>query len=99
MLLRPKHITLSALQRFRLGACAVLCVCLLASCSLEPADDTPTDSKPTASADRLLILCEGLWGMNNASLSLLDHGVLTNTGSDSRIRASDSATRLTTFCR
>jgi hypothetical protein len=44
----------------------------------EPADDKPTDSKPSASADRLLILCEGLWGMNNASLSLLDHGVLTN---------------------
>ena len=78
MLLRSKHITLSALQRFRLGTCAVLCVWLLASCSLEPADDTPTDSKPTANADRLLILCEGLWGMNNASLSLLDHGVLTN---------------------
>lgn len=78
MLLRPKHITLSALQRFWLGACAVLCVWLLAACSLEPADEKPTDSKPTANADRLLILCEGLWGMNNASLSLLDHGVLTN---------------------
>ena len=78
MFLRPKHITLSALQRFWLGACAVLCVWLLASCSLEPADDKPIGGKPTANADRLLILCEGLWGMNNASLSLLDHGVLTN---------------------
>ena len=55
-----------------------LCAALLAACSLEPADDTPTKGEPTANDDRLLILCEGLWGMNNASLSLLDHGVLTN---------------------
>lgn len=57
--------------------CALFAV-LLAACSLEPADDTPTKGEPTASSDRLLILCEGLWGMNNASISLLDHGVLTN---------------------
>ena len=55
-----------------------LCAALLAACSLEPADDTPTKGEPTANDDRLLILCEGLWGMNNASISLLDHGVLTN---------------------
>ena len=43
-----------------------LCAALLAACSLEPADDTPTKGEPTANDDRLLILCEGLWGMNNA---------------------------------
>ena len=61
-----------------LCALCLLFSALLAACSLEPADDTPTKGEPTANDDRLLILCEGLWGMNNASLSLLDHGVLTN---------------------
>lgn len=55
---------------------AFLCF-LLASCQLQPSDYTPND-EPTASSDRLLVLCEGLWGMNNSSISLLDHGVLTN---------------------
>lgn len=50
---------------------------LLAACSLEPADYTNT-TEPTADSDRLIILCEGLWGMDNASLALLDHGVLTS---------------------
>lgn len=49
----------------------------LASCSLDPAD-YPTPSEPTASSDSLIILCEGLWGMDNSSLALLDHGVLTS---------------------
>ena len=61
-----------------LCALCLLFSALLAACSLEPADDTPTKGEPTANDDRLLILCEGLWGMNNASISLLDHGVLTN---------------------
>ena len=58
----------------------LLCSCLLwllAACSLEPAS-YPTPSEPTADSDRLIILCEGLWGMDNSSLALLDHGVLTS---------------------
>ena len=50
---------------------------LLASCSLQPAD-YPTPDEPTADSDRLIVVCEGLWGMDNSSLSLIDHGVLTN---------------------
>lgn len=50
---------------------------LLTACSLEPAS-YPTPSEPTADSDRIIILCEGLWGMDNSSLALLDHGVLTN---------------------
>ena len=50
---------------------------LLASCSLEPADYN-TGDVPTASSDSLIIMCEGLWGMDNSSLSLLDHGTITD---------------------
>ena len=49
----------------------------LVSCAIEPADYSGGDA-PTASSDRLIILCEGLWGMDNSSLSLLDHGTLTD---------------------
>ncbi len=70
----------------RLGRSAVRTLCalaagllLLASCTLQPADYTDDDTPvPTASSDSLIILCEGLWGMDNSSLSLLDHGTLTN---------------------
>lgn len=33
---------------------------------------------PTAEQDNLIIVCEGLWGMDNASLSYLDGGNLVN---------------------
>ena len=55
----------------------LLTVSLLTACSLEPAD-YPTPSEPKADSDRLIVLCEGLWGMDNSSLSLIDNGVLTN---------------------
>ena len=57
--------------------CTLMTLLLLASCSLQPAD-YPTPDEPTADSDRLIVLCEGLWGMDNSSLSLIDHGVLTN---------------------
>ncbi len=60
----------------KLSVCQII-IWLLAACSLEPAD-YPTPTEPTADSDRLIILCEGLWGMDNSSLSLLNHGVLTN---------------------
>ena len=50
---------------------------LLASCAMEPADNS-TDTTPTASDDRLLVLCEGIWGMDNSSISLIDGGTVTN---------------------
>ena len=51
--------------------------CLFVSCSMDPADDTdmPTES---SSGDRLLVLCEGLWGLDNSTISYVDNGVLTN---------------------
>lgn len=55
----------------------LLTVSLLTACSLQPAD-YPTPSEPKADSDRLIVLCEGLWGMDNSSLSLIDNGVLTN---------------------
>ena len=55
----------------------LLTVLLLTACSLQPAD-YPTPSEPKADSDRLIVLCEGLWGMDNSSLSLIDNGVLTN---------------------
>ena len=58
---------------------SLLTAALLASCTLQPADYSgDDDTVPTASSDSLIILCEGLWGMDNSSLSLLDHGTLTN---------------------
>ena len=56
----------------------LLALCLLlSSCTLEPADNVlPTD--PSKSTDKLIVLCEGLWGMNNSVLAYLDNGTLTN---------------------
>lgn len=54
-----------------------LCSLLMASCSLEPADYGQPD-KPTAEGDSLIILCEGLWGMDNSTLSLFDYGAITD---------------------
>ena len=74
-----KSISLPSPLRGR-GIVRTLCalgVGLLSSCSLEPADYTD-HSKPTTDYDRLIVLCEGLWGMDNSSLSLLDHGVQTD---------------------
>ena len=49
------------------------------SCSLSPADYSGYDNRqPTADGDSLIVMCEGLWGMDNSTLALLDHGVLTN---------------------
>ena len=52
-------------------------VLLMAACSLEPAD-VAQPAQPTESADRLIVLCEGLWGMDNSTISYIDSGVLTN---------------------
>lgn len=50
---------------------------LLASCSLEPADYAD-DTPPTADTDSLVVLCEGLWGMDNSTLALLHGGTMTS---------------------
>lgn len=52
-------------------------VCVLGACSLEP-DDGTTQPSPTQTDDRLLVLCEGLWGLDNSCITLIDHGTLTN---------------------
>lgn len=57
---------------------SILCTLVfMASCSLEPAD-VVQPSAPTESGDRLIVLCEGLWGMDNSTISFIDHGTLTN---------------------
>lgn len=60
------------------GLMACIAATLLAACSMEPADWQETTG-PTQTADRLLVLCEGLWGMDNSTLSLLDNGTVTNS--------------------
>ena len=50
---------------------------LLASCSMESAE-YGHDDEPTRSADRLLVLCEGLWGMDNSCIALVDSGRVTD---------------------
>lgn len=63
-------------KRFLISLFTVI-ACLFVSCSMDPADDTdmPTES---GSGDRLLVLCEGLWGLDNSTISYVDNGVLTN---------------------
>lgn len=50
---------------------------LLAACDMEPAEEAAAPV-PTKSSDRLIIVCEGLWGMDNATMSYLNEGVMTN---------------------
>lgn len=63
-------------KRFLISIFTVI-ACLFVSCLMDPADDTemPTES---SSGDRLLVLCEGLWGLDNSTISYVDNGVLTN---------------------
>lgn len=60
-----------------LNAIAIVLTMMFAGCRMEVNDEVAV-SHPTASDDRLLVLCEGLWGMDNSTISLIDHGVLTN---------------------
>lgn len=60
-----------------LYAIAIVLTTMLSGCRMEVNDEVAV-SHPTASDDRLLVLCEGLWGMDNSTISLIDHGVLTN---------------------
>lgn len=68
----PRHFR----QRLRVW-CALTASLLIASCTLQPADYGEGDG-PTADGDRLIVLCEGLWGMDNSTLALIDHGQLTS---------------------
>lgn len=62
-------------QKHLFGLMAALV--LLCACSGE--SDTPPSPTPSVrSADRLLVVCEGLWGMDNSSISLLDSTGVTN---------------------
>lgn len=62
---------------FLVSIFTAVAVCLFASCSLEPADDVPVPGD-TESKDKLLVLCEGLWGLDNSTISYVENGVLTN---------------------
>ena len=60
----------------RLALKCLLCL-MVAACSMEPANDMlPTD--PKKSSDKLIILCEGLWGMDNSVMAYLENGVVTD---------------------
>ena len=50
---------------------------MLSACSLEPADNISVET-PTKTSDKLLVLCEGLWGLDNSTISLIDNGEVTN---------------------
>ena len=56
---------------------ALAVACMFASCTLEPADDADVPSD-TVSNDKLLVLCEGLWGMDNSTISYFSNGTLIN---------------------
>lgn len=50
---------------------------MLSACSLEPADNMPLET-PTKTSDKLFVLCEGLWGLDNSTISFIDNGEVTN---------------------
>lgn len=64
-------------MRIRLYIYIISIVALLSACSLEPADNIPVET-PTKTSDKLLVLCEGLWGLDNSTISLIDNGEVTN---------------------
>lgn len=55
----------------------MLTATLLAACSLEPAD-SELPVAPTQTDDRIVVLCQGLWGLDNSTLSYIDGGTVTN---------------------
>ena len=57
--------------------CMAAVAMVLASCSLEPADDAVQPGDGHVS-DRLLVLCEGLWGMDNSTISYFDGKTIVN---------------------
>lgn len=65
--------------RALLGAVGALLTGVLAGCTMDPSDDGPTIVvPPTGEEDKLIIVCEGLWGMDNSCLAYIDGGVLTD---------------------
>ena len=64
-------------HRGRWGICIVMLVILFSGCRMEVNDEVVI-STPTKTEDKLLILCEGLWGMDNSCISYLDQGTLVN---------------------
>lgn len=64
-------------HRGRWVICLVMLVILLSGCRMEVNDEVVI-STPTKTEDKLLILCEGLWGMDNSCISYLDQGTLVN---------------------
>lgn len=64
-------------HRGRWGIYLVMLVILLSGCRMEVNDEVVI-STPTKTEDKLLILCEGLWGMDNSCISYLDQGTLVN---------------------
>lgn len=64
-------------HRGRWGICLVMLVILFSGCRMEVNDEVVISS-PTKTEDKLLILCEGLWGMDNSCISYLDQGTLVN---------------------
>ena len=64
-------------HRGRWGICLVMLVILFSGCRMEVNDEVVI-STPAKTEDKLLILCEGLWGMDNSCISYLDQGTLVN---------------------
>ena len=65
-------------MNFRIFLHALFGCCLLASCGMEPRDYAGQVQTPAKTEDRLLILCEGLWGQDNSCLSYIDCGTQTD---------------------
>lgn len=55
----------------------MMLVILFSGCRMEVNDEVVITT-PTKTEDKLLILCEGLWGMDNSCISYLDQGTLVN---------------------
>ena len=65
-------------QRHYIYICSVFAyVMMFFSCSLEPSANE-LEMTPTKTTDKFLVLCEGLWGLDNSTITCIDNGEVTN---------------------
>lgn len=66
------------MRRFWNVTLAAAAAFVAAACSVEPADVVEPEVKPAARPGQLLVLCEGLWGMDNSCIASLEGGEVVN---------------------
>lgn len=66
------------MRRFLNLPLAAAAAIMAVACSVEPGDVPAPEVSPAARPGRLLVLCEGLWGMDNSCIASLENGEVVN---------------------